>query len=74
MGGPPWGLKAEVYLELFKNPGGEITYDKDGLVIIRGEEEEEEGERGLKRLRHWKADRTLSHGIGTDWVSIWGFI
>lgn len=70
-GGPPWGLKAEVYLELFKNPGGGVTYDDEGLVIVSGEEE---GKKGLKRVGHWKADRTLSYGIGTDWVSVWGHV
>jgi len=70
-GGPPWGVTSELYLEVLKNPGETCSYADMGFVIVSGGDS---GKNGLKRLGHWKADRTLSYGAKTDWISVWGNI
>ncbi|KAG9242946.1 S-adenosyl-L-methionine-dependent methyltransferase [Calycina marina] len=67
-GGPPWGITAELYLEIFRHPGQDITYDDQGFVV--GSEEGESKE-AMQRIGHWKAERTLSYGTGKDWISVW---
>jgi methyl halide transferase len=71
-GGPPWALPSTVYVELFKRPGEEISYDEDGKVIA---EEKEESDSALVRVTHFKPERTHAVGVVNgevkDWVSIW---
>lgn len=71
-GGPPWALRSELYIELFKRPGEEVSYDKEGFVTPR--DDVENSEQGLERIAHWKAERTHPIGQGHDCVGIWRHI
>ncbi|KAI9888203.1 MAG: hypothetical protein M1820_010247 [Bogoriella megaspora] len=68
-GGPPWGLPPEVYLQHLSRPGEDIPYDESGYVVEQAPAED--NEKALKRIAHWKAERTHQVGQGTDNVSIW---
>ena len=68
-GGPPWGLTPETYEMLLPYPGEEPEYDDKGYVVKR--EGRAENPRGLRRVAHWKAERTHPIGQGNDCVSLW---
>lgn len=68
-GGPPHGLREEVYVEHLKRPGDNIPYDKDGFVVP--EAAASPNSHALTRLARWKPERTHKIGEGTDHMSIW---
>lgn len=68
-GGPPFGLSSQLYIELFKQPGAEVTYAEDGYVDV--DDDRRVGSEGLIRLAHWQPERTHSIGKGIDMVSMW---
>ena len=49
-------------------PGVEIVYDEEGNAVGPGSGQ---GEGGLRRVGHWRAERTHEIGRGKDWVSVW---
>ena len=49
-------------------PGVEIEYDEEGNAVGPAGGG---GEGGLRRVGHWKAERTHEMGKGKDWVSVW---
>ena len=53
-------------------PGVEIEYDEEGNAVgAGGGAGSDGGEGGLRRVGHWKAERTHEMGKGKDWVSVW---
>ncbi|KAI9725471.1 MAG: hypothetical protein M1828_003142 [Chrysothrix sp. TS-e1954] len=73
-GGPPNGVSPDVYLAHLSKPGEQVPYDDDGYPekccsTMGGEGKPSPGY--LKRLDHWKPERTHAIGQGTDWMSIW---
>ena len=53
---------------LLSYPGAEPKYDGEGYAV---KEEREPNPRGLRRVAHWKPERTHKVGEGTDWISLW---
>jgi len=68
-GGPPHGLSSELYTQLFKQPGMDVTYTDDGYVAP--DERCLDQSSGLVRVAQWSPARTHSIGEGTDMISIW---
>lgn len=68
-GGPPHGLTAGLYEELFNNPSREVRYNRDGYV--NPDRSGDVAEDALQRIARWKAERTHAAGQGSDHVSIW---
>ncbi|TAQ83924.1 hypothetical protein B7494_g7752 [Chlorociboria aeruginascens] len=71
VGGPPWAVRKETYLEHLKRPGEKIPYDEDSFVVV---EDAQANSDALKRIAHWKPEKTHPLGVGTDWVSVWEHI
>lgn len=68
-GGPPHGLSSELYVQLFKQPGQDVSYAEDGHIAA--DERSLNLESGLVRVAHWLPARTHEIGRGTDMMSIW---
>lgn len=68
-GGPPHGLSSELYMQLFKQPGREVSYAEDGHIA--SDERSLDQVSGLVRVAHWSPARTHDLGKGTDKMSIW---
>ena len=68
-GGPLHGLSSELYTQLFKQPGMDVTYAEDGHVTP--DERSLNQSSGLRRVAQWSPARTHSVGEGADMVSIW---
>jgi hypothetical protein len=68
-GGPPHGLSSELYMQLFKQPGRDVSYAEDGYVV--SDERSLDHVFGLVRVAHWSPARTHQVGKGTDMMSIW---
>jgi hypothetical protein len=68
-GGPPHGLSSELYAQLFKQPGKDVSYAEDGYVA--SDERSLDHASGLVRVAHWSPARTHQVGKGTDMMSIW---
>lgn len=69
IGGPPFGLTPQTYLEHLSRPGEKLPYGESGHV-----QEESSGSPtsdSMERLQHWQPQRTHEIGKGTDWMSIW---
>ena len=75
-GGPPFGLKPDVYLAHLGRPGEDLPYTPEGYP----DDSPYDGQRysqssnitpGLNRLDHWQPERTHPAGKGSDWVSVW---
>lgn len=69
-GGPPHGLTSELYVQLFKNPGQNVKYDSDGIVM-KDSDDAEQGGLALVRIAHGMPERTHEAGKGKDYVGIW---
>ncbi|KAL8732207.1 MAG: hypothetical protein Q9166_002955 [cf. Caloplaca sp. 2 TL-2023] len=69
IGGPPYGLTPQTYLEHLSHPGEKLPYDETGHVIV-GSQDQPKLE-SLERLDHWEPERTHEIGKGTDWISVW---
>ena len=69
VGGPPFGLQAEVYEAALQHPGAEIVYDDKSKVVL----DKSSGSHldGLQKLARWKPAKTHEIGEGTDHVSMW---
>lgn len=73
-GGPPFGVPSSAYEMHLRYPGVEILYDEEGNAVGPGSGQGEggsDGDEGLRRVGHWKAERTHEVGKGKDWVSVW---
>lgn len=68
-GGPPHGLSSELYVELFKRPGEEVSYDESGFV--KPDHAKQISSSGLSRIAHWKPARTHAVGQASDMISMW---
>lgn len=68
-GGPPHGLSSELYVQLFKQPGREVSYAENGHVAP--DERSLDQSTGLLRVAHWSPARTHEVGRGSDMMSIW---
>jgi len=69
LGGPPFALPPEVYVEHLGHPGKEISYDATGH--IKQDHGIPTSQSTLKRKAHFHPERTHQIGEGTDFVSIW---
>ena len=75
IGGPPYALPPQVYVEHLSHPGEELPYDREtGRVVQRSTKANSNA--ALIRTAHWQPART--HEIGkspdgkvTDWISLW---
>lgn len=73
-GGPPFGVPSSAYEMHLRYPGVEIEYDEEGNAVGPGSGQGEgggDGGEGLRRVGHWKAERTHEMGRGKDWISVW---
>ncbi|KAI9661397.1 MAG: hypothetical protein M1831_003130 [Alyxoria varia] len=70
-GGPPHGLKPEMYIAHLSRPGEYVKYNDEGYPILDGEPSKFENEKALVRVGHWQPERTHDMGMGTDWISVW---
>lgn len=68
-GGPPFGLRPEVYVAHLGHPGERLPYTDAGYPNEANEGVPEDGK--LERIAHWQPERTHSVGQGTDWIGIW---
>lgn len=68
LGGPPFALPPQVYVEHLAYPGIDLPYDDAGRVV---EQNLPSDPSALKRLAHFHPQRTHEIGKGTDFVSIW---
>ncbi|KAL8775036.1 MAG: hypothetical protein Q9209_000515 [Squamulea sp. 1 TL-2023] len=69
LGGPPFGLTPQTYLEHLGHPGEKLPYDEFGHVLAGSQRQPKSD--SLERLDHWQPERTHEIGKGTDWVSVW---
>ena len=69
IGGPPYALPPSTYVEHLGHPGVDLAYSDDGH--IKEDHHLAENPAGLKRIAHWKPQRTHEIGKGQDWVSVW---
>jgi hypothetical protein len=66
LGGPPFALREESYLQHLSWPGDKLDY-KDGYVVPK----EGHNEASLVRVDRWFPKRTHKAGEGTDHISVW---
>ena len=69
IGGPPYALPPSVYVEHLGHPGEALAYSEDGFV--KEDQHLLKNPTGLRRIAHWKPERTHEIGKGHDWVSVW---
>ncbi|KAJ8608094.1 hypothetical protein MRB53_039843 [Persea americana] len=67
-GGPPHGVSAALYYELFKTPGVDPIRDENGEILSIGRPYATDG---LKREARWIPEESHHAGQGMDAVSFW---
>ncbi|WPH01461.1 Hypothetical protein R9X50_00430700 [Acrodontium crateriforme] len=69
LGGPPHGLTAELYDELFARPGDDVQYGEDGFVDagrVKGTSDS-----SLEKLSRAQAEKPHDEDRKPDFVSVW---
>lgn len=67
LGGPPFALRDETYVQHLNHPGEAIEYDQNGFVVPK----DGHSEISLQRMERWLPKRTHKAGEGTDHISVW---
>ena len=70
-GGPPHGLKPEMYIAHLGRPGEDVKYSDEGYPIPDDVSSKPENGKALVRVGHWQPERTHDMGKGTDRISVW---